>query len=194
MKDELTKEQANAILAALDEALETGPWEESNFLRVIGKNLQEIRDKFASHLSGAHSDAPKIETHHVNRVVPRPGQLEVFISLYSSEGSNIQSWERLLANLSRQIISRPIYADEEAIQFSIKSKENKANEAYVAIYINEADLLTMSPDKVPLDKFGKPLLTLKGHAINLESITRFVHLSGTYHYFKGRLVKNTQSD
>lgn len=190
MKEELTKEQANAILAALDEAIETGPWEESNFLRVIGKNLQEIRDKFASHLSSEYPDTPKLETPTVHRAVQHPGQKEIFISLYSSEGDNMQCWERLLANLPRQIISRPIYPDEEGVQYFIKSKENKLNEAYVAIYIHETDLLNMPQDKMPVDKFGKGLLCLKDRAICLENITRFVHVTGTYHYVKGRLVKN----
>lgn len=197
MKDELTKQQAHAILEALDEAIETGPWDESNFLRVIGKNLREIRNKFASHLSGVETEAnkPKIERHsHINRISQRTDHQEVFISLYSSDGSNIQSWERLLATLSRQIISRPIYADEEAVRTIIKSKENKENEAYVAIYINQADILNIPEDKIPFDKFGKPLLSLKDRAISLDNITRFVHTSGTYHYFKGRLLKNTQAE
>ncbi|ARG96820.1 Dot/Icm secretion system protein IcmQ [Legionella micdadei] len=197
MKDELTKQQAHAILEALDEAIETGPWDESNFLRVIGKNLREIRDKFASHLSDVKVEAnkPKIERQtHINRVSQRPDHQEIFISLYSSEGSIIQSWERILANLSRQIISRPIYSDEDAVRAFIKSKENKENEAYVAIYIDQADILNIPPDKIPVDKFGKPLLSLKDRAIILDNITRFVHTSGTYHYIKGRLVKNTQTE
>ncbi len=193
MKDELTEEQTHAILEALDNAIKTGPWGESNFLRVIGKNLQEIRDNFANRLSASSLDESSSDINPANRIKLGPGQQEVFISLYSSEGSNLQSWERLIANLSRQVISRPIYSDEEAIKFLIKSKENKINEAYVAIYINQADILVMSQEKMPKDKFGKPLMSLKDRAISLNNITRFVHFSGTYHYYKGRLVKSIQT-
>jgi intracellular multiplication protein IcmQ len=75
----------------------------------------------------------------------------------------------------------------------IKSKQNRFNEAYVAIYVNQTDILTVDSDKIPLDKFGKPLLSLKNRSLCLDNITRFVHLSGVYHYRKGRLVKEGHS-
>lgn len=196
MKDELTEQQAQAILKALDETIATGPWEESNFLRVIGKNLREIRDNFAKQLGDdvRGQEKSKTESNLANRIALRAGQQEVFIALYSTEGHNIQAWERILANLPRQMISRPIYADEKDVQYSIKAKENKVNEAYVAIYIDQNDLLTVPADKVPMDKHGRPLLSLKDRSIHLENIIRFVHLSGVYRYSKGRLVKNSHAD
>lgn len=190
MKDELTPQQADAILKALDDAIDTGPWEESNFLRVIGKNLREIRTNFANQIG---VEAPK-SIEPVTRAALRSGQQEVFIALYSSEGNNLQSWERILANLPRYVISRPIYADEADVRFLIKSKENKSNEAYVSVYINQSDILVLPPDKIPLDRFGKTLITLKDRAINLDNINRFVHFSGVYTYTKGRLIKNTLTE
>lgn len=190
MKDKLDESEASKILKALDEALEKGPWTESNFLRVIGKNLQEIRDKYAEEIeknaAGFGSAKKQAE------LLQRSGQREVFIALYSSEGSQLHSWERILANLPRQIISRPVYSEEEDLKFIIKSKENKYNEAYVAIFINENDLLQLSADKIPIDKFGKQLMALKDRAVHLENITRFVHISGNYSFSKGHLHKLTQ--
>jgi intracellular multiplication protein IcmQ len=196
MKDELTEQQAQAILKALDETIATGPWEESNFLRVIGKNLREIRDNFANQLGNGlkAQERLKTESNLANRIALRAGQQEVFIALYSTEGNNLQTWERILANLPRQMISRPIYADEKDAQSSIKVKENKVNEAYVAIYIDQNDILAMHPDKTPVDKLGRPLLSLKDRSLHLDNIIRFVHLSGVYRYSKGRLVKNSHAD
>lgn len=196
MKDELTEQQTNDVLKALDDAIEKGPWEESNFLRVIGKNLREIRENFASQLSISEQERSKVEAHLANKAAIRSGQLEIFVALYSSEGNNLQSWERIVANLPRQIISRPIYANEDDVKFIIKSKENKINEAYVSIFINQSDVLPVAEDKIPLDKFGKPLISLKDRAINLENISRFIHLTNIYSYSKGRLIKKqpTESD
>ncbi len=193
MKDKLSEQQSAAILKALEEALENGPWVSSNFLGVIGKNLRELRDNLAFHLSGA-AEKSRIESTIANRVALRAGQQEIFISLYSTEGSSLQAWERLLMNLPRQIISRPIYADEENVKTLIKAKENKINEAYVAIYVNRDDILAMAPDKVIIDKLGNPLISLKDRALNLEHVSRFVHHSGVYDYIKGRLTKNAQSE
>jgi intracellular multiplication protein IcmQ len=192
MKNELTKQQSDAILEALDKAIETGPWTESNFLRVIGKNLQEIRDNFATQINAKQNLAKSArETASANQTIQRASQQEVFIALYSFEGNNLQSWERILANLPRQIISRPIYAEEEGVKNLIKSKENKINEAYVAVYIDQTDILKVHEDKIAFDKFGKPLMNLKDRTLNVENITRFVHMSGTYSFIKGRLVKNS---
>lgn len=191
MNDKLTKQQTDAILQALDKAITTGPWEESNFLRVIGKNLQEIRNNFANLLSGNQDVNQSDTTVQDNRAAQRASQQEVFIALYASDGNNLQSWERILANLPRQLISRPVYTEELNVQNLIKSKENKVNEAYVAVYISQSDILTLPSDKIPCDKFGKPLLTLKDRSLNLDNISRFIHLSGTYNYQKGRLIKNS---
>lgn len=190
MKDKLTEQQTRDILKALDDAIEQGPWEESNFLRVIGKNLREIRDNYARHLAGGDQEKYHMESSLAKQAALRSGQQEVFIALYSSEGSNLQSWERILSNLPGQIISRHVYAMEDDIISFIKSRENKINEAYVGIFISKNDILTPAPDKVPHDKFGKPLISLKDRALNLENISHFVYLFEKYNYVKGRLVKN----
>jgi intracellular multiplication protein IcmQ len=190
MKDQLSDEQNEAILKALNDAIEKGPWEQSTFLRVIGKNLIEIRDDFLKQLGAGSQSQLKAESHLANRIALRSGQQEVFVSLYSSDGTNIQSWERIVSNLPRQMISRPIYADEEDVKAVLKTKENKQNEAYVAIYINQSDILPLAQDKASVDKLGKVLLSLKDKSLNLDNISRFVHLSGVYRYASGHLVKN----
>ncbi|MFC3908489.1 Dot/Icm secretion system protein IcmQ [Legionella dresdenensis] len=189
MKDELTPQQAQAVLDAFDEALAAGPWEQSNFLRIIGKNLREIRDNFASQLE-AHDNIEQAK--QAKRFANLEAQQEVFISVYSSEGNNIPAWERIIANLQRFLITRPIYANEEHIKSLIRSKDNKLNEAYLAVYVNKDDILVVPQEKIAVDKFGKPLMTLKDKSLNLENITRFVHYSGTYKYEKGRLIKNQE--
>ena len=190
MKDELSEQQTDAILKALDDAIEQGPWDDSNFLKVIGKNLREIREGFLNRLNVSGQEKSKITAHLANRVALRSGQQEIFIALYSSDGANIQSWERILMNLPRQMISRPIYADEEDIKALIRTKQNKINEAYVSMYISQADILPLQADKIPLDRLGKPLLTLKDKSLSLDNINCFVHKSGSYQYNQGKLVKN----
>ena len=50
MNDKLTDEQNAAILKALNKAIEEGPWEETNFLKALGKSLVGILDKFLAEL------------------------------------------------------------------------------------------------------------------------------------------------
>lgn len=191
MKDRLSDEQNEAILKALNEAIEQGPWDKSNFLKVVGKNLIEIRDDFLNQLGASSHAQLKAESHLANRIALRSGQQEIFISLYSADGINMQSWEKIIANLPRQMISRPIYADEADVKALLKTKENKQNESYVAIYINQSDILPLSSDKAPVDKLGKILLSLKDKTLNLDNISRFVHSTGVYKYERGRLIKTS---
>src|SRR3990167_3312322 len=189
MKNELSKQQTDAILKILDELVEQAGWDASSFLRVIGKKLRMIRDEFFSHAEAFGFDKSKVMSHLANRVALRSGQQEVFIALYASDGANMQVWERIVINLPKQMISRPIYATEEDIHQIIRSKENKINEAYVSVYVSQEDVLLMG-DKTPQDKLGKPLLTLKDKSLKLENINRFVHASGVYRYERARLVKD----
>lgn len=191
MKDQLTDEQNAEIIKALNKAIEEGPWDKSNFLKVIGKNLIGIRDNFLTHLGASSQAQLKAESHLANQMALRSNQQEIYISLYASDGINIQNWERIVANLPRQMISRPIYASEEDIKDVLKCKENKLNEAYVAIYVNKNDIITLAADKVPTDRLGKKLLTLKDRILDLENVSRFVHTTGVYHYSKGRLIKDS---
>lgn len=191
MKETLTDQQNEAVLKALDEAIKNGTWDQSNFLRAIGKNLNEIRENFVNQMGSRTQAQIKADTHYANRMALRSGQQEIFVSLYSADGTNIQSWEKIVANLPRQMISRPIYADEEHLKSLIKMKENKQNEAYVAIFINQTDLISLPPDKALVDKLGNPLLTLKDKTLNVENISRFVHISGTYQFERGRLIKDS---
>jgi len=190
MKDDLNQHQIDEILKALDNMIEEGPWEESNFLKVIGKKISGIREDFVNHINEKHKNV-KAEPHLANRVALRSGQQEIYILLYSSEGGKLQNWERILSNLPQQTTSRPIYADEENVKSVIRSKHNPINDAYVAVYVNQSDLLSVPPDKVPVDKLGNNLLSLKSNTLKLENISRFVHTSGTYEYSGGRLTKSS---
>jgi intracellular multiplication protein IcmQ len=109
--------------------------------------------------------------------------------LYASDGSNIQSWESILQHLPSQIISRPVYENEEDVVASIRSKSHRMNEAYVAIYVDPQNILEQPLEKISFDKLGKSLLLLKDKAINLDNVDVFVHQTGTYRFVKGRLIK-----
>lgn len=186
----MNKEEKNiSILKALDEAITDGPWDKSNFLRAVGKKLAVIKENFVVNTKDKNKNNAKEQDVQISTLDIGSKQKEIFISLYASEGSNLKVWERILANLPKQIVSRAIYEKEEDIKKLIKSKIQKINEAYIAIYINQEDLLTLSADKIPKDKFGVNLLVLKNQTLNLENICKFVHESGVYRYIKGQLLK-----
>lgn len=189
-KNKLSEKQINVVLDSLRELVEQGPWHKSAFLRVIGKKLQKIQDNFIERVGGArqHTALQSLAQH----AQPARGttQKEIFIGLYSSDGTNLQSWEQILQNLPRQAISRPVYAKEADIQKIVKEKKNRINEGYVVMYVNQQAILPTPLDKTPKDKFGTVLLTLRDKALSLDNIVRFVHATGVYAYRKGRLIQD----
>ena len=192
MKRDLSEEQVSAIKKALENAIEKGPWGESNFLKVIGKNLEDIRDVFLMDVGHLQSSANK-ESHLARRVALRNNQREIYISLYTSEGSLLASWERILVNLPKHVTSRPIYAKEEDVQSLIRSRDNPVNEAYVAVHIEQSSILELPPEKMSKDRHGIPILALKDKTIHMDNIARFVHRSGVYRFIKGRLMKQSSN-
>lgn len=188
-KNKLSEKQVHTILTSLRELLERGPWNKSAFLRVIGKKLQKTYDDFAVRAGRAEQAELHQSTQHNTKQELLETQQEVFIALYSSDGANIQSWEKILTNLPRQSISRAVYAKEDAIKHVFKERRNQLNEAYVVMFVTRDAILPTPMDKTPKDRFGTELLTLKDKALVLDNVIRFVHATGVYTYKKGRLIK-----
>lgn len=189
MKDKLTDEQCESIIKTLRGIIDTGPWDKSSFLSVVGKNLRQILDAFSVELGAPTVLQQQAELRMASKTARELGMIEVYVSLYSSSGNDMLSWERILASLPRQIISRPIYREEGDVKNAIRTKEHTVNEAYVAVLIQPDDILAMPPDKVAKDRYGVELLSLKDRSIQLDFVNRFVHQNSTYAYERGHLKK-----
>lgn len=189
MDDDNNLQQAKRTLQALDEALLAGPWNETSFVVIVGKKLKLLRDDLAAKITRFEENETSTPEYVAHRAHLSASHKLVYVSLYSIEGINISSWERIIANLQRQIVSRPIYAQEEDVQNIIKTKDKKINEAYVSLYVDQADVLEINAEKIPLDKLGKPMMVLKDKAINLQNIEFFYHITGKYRYNRGQLTK-----
>jgi intracellular multiplication protein IcmQ len=189
-KNKLSDQQIKAVLTAFRDALDHGPWASSTLLRVLGKKLQSIYNLFEDEIDLEKEARTQKESEHHTQKKPEETQQEVFVALYSSDGMNIQSWEQILVNLPRQMVSRPIYADEEEIKRAIRARKNPMNEGYVVIYVKKTNILITPEDKMPKDRLGTALLTLKDKSLLLSHMIRFVHVSGVYTYTRGRLIKD----
>ncbi len=181
--------KAKKMLETLNNTLDLGPWNEGSFVVMIGKKIQVLRDDLAAQISKYEETESSSAEYLAHRAHLSASHKIVYVSLYSSEGVSIGSWEKIIANLPRQIVSRPVYEQEADVQNIIKTKEKKINEAYAAFYVDAAAILNVGADKTITDKLGKPMLVLKDNAIVLEHIEYFVHLSGKYQYSKGRLTQ-----
>lgn len=173
------------MIAMLDKLLAAGKWDESLFLRNISKKFRELRQE-AEQLLIERTGFGTIATH----VVPKekPGHVKVFISLYQTEGNNLQKWHRTLRLLTDHSVSRPVYQNEEEVKAMIRAKADVLREGYVSLFVKEQDIMQLPPNKVATDKLGHELMTLKAHAVKPENILEFIHNQKRYHVEEQGLV------
>ena len=177
------------LIRALDEAIAKGNWEGGLFFQAAGKKLRDLSEKLKKELEVNGQAAPTAEE-MIDYAKQRSGLVEVYISVYCTEGRSVPRWETVLGNLPKQIVGRPIYKREKDIKDVIATKENPINDGYVVGYITEMDILKPSfREKMAVDRFGHELVRLKDNTLKVENITKLVHLTGDYTYRNGKLIK-----
>lgn len=172
----------------LDEGIQEGPWQANLYLKGIKKKLEELRDQFEADIG---LDQLNREGCNGNDL---PGQslnntTEIYISLYQSQGSNIQKWQEVIASLVRYSMGRPIYKDEEDVRAATHLTDRNPNNAYVVLKVTNDAILADSQEQPRVDREGRKLLMLKEGAITLHNIVRLVHASGHYKLVGNFLVK-----
>lgn len=174
----------------LDKGIQEGPWQANLYLKGIKKKLEELRDQFEADVGldqlnreSCNSNDP--QGHGLNNIT------EIYISLYQSQGSNIQKWQEVIASLVRYSMGRPIYKDEDDVRAATHLTDRNPNNAYVVLKVNDDAILADSLEQPRVDREGRKLLMLKEGAITLHNIVRLVHASGHYKLVGNFLVKQT---
>lgn len=189
MKQTLDETQQTAILNALKKASGHPVWQKSNFLRVIGKQLQKIQDNFQSLLIPQQTTNQAFSDTLQKAVSEHTKDLKIYIALYSAKGSELNSWEHILLNLPNQLTARQIYLEEKNVLACIHAKPNPNNEAYICVTISADHIVELPPDKIPTDKLKQPLLTLKGRPLSAGYEGLFLHKGIRYVFSEGKLKK-----
>lgn len=177
------------VIKAFDKAIAEGPWDHSSFFRAIGNKLIEIRDQYKKDLHLEEETNPDMPESMAHRIAQRHGLVEVFIVLYSAEGSNVGKWESAIQSMAINIVNRPVYKDETFAKAALRGAMNKQNEAYIAAYVHKNDILTLPEEKRAHDRWGNELLSLNDRAVSLANVTRLIHISGRYEVENGKLIK-----
>lgn len=190
-KENLSKEDKtgllNAVIATVDHVLEGGDWDSSLFLRNTIKPLTAIKAEAQAEL-----DRLQIKANEKFITIKPAGEneIEVYISLFQSDGYNIGKWAVQLRSLDRYIVGRPIYKNEADVEKRIRLRNALGNEAYVAVIVNKADIQSDAAATSLKDQFDHPLLLLKEIALKKGRINTFVHQGIRYHFVDGQLVKS----
>lgn len=177
-----------AIIVMVDHVMESGDWNTSLFLKNTLKPLIGIRAEAQAELDRYQTKA------HAAVSYAKPlvdDEMEVYISLFQSDGYNMGKWAMQLRSLDRYIVGRPVYQTEEDVQKRVRLRSLAgANEAYVVVAIKKRDVQSPDLNAKPIkDQFDLPLLLLKEVALRNGRIDAFVHQGVRYQFVDGQLVR-----
>lgn len=177
------------IKRILDEGIKDGPWHANLFLKGIKKKLEELRDEFE--LGVGLDQIKRDQLGYLSSADVDESAMNVYISLYQSQGSNLHKWQEVLASLVRYSMGRPIYKDESDVKAATHLADRNPNNAYVVIKVSPSAVLLDSMEQPRLDRDGRKLIMLREGAIALHNIVRLVHTTGQYKLVGNFLVKQT---
>lgn len=176
-----------SIITAIDHVMEGGDWSSSLFLKNTLKPLAAIKAEAEAEIAKLESKAER----KIVQVAPAAdNEVEVYISLFQSEGYNINKWSMQLRSLERYVVGRPIYQNKADVEKRVRLRAASGNEAYVAVIVKKADIQTADPFSPPLkDQFDHPLVQIKEVALRNGRVTAFFHQSARYLFVDGQLIK-----
>ncbi len=183
MTGKLTLEEVQKVQDIMNQLLAEKDWEQATYLKILREELQKIYSAFnvlASQVYSQVNDEAQAQAELLN--FDKTNFKLVYISVYSSEGVNLDSWQRILSNLPKQFITRAIYENEYDAQDAIKLAPVFANAAYVAIWVDKN--LILSPEDFPpqFDKIGHQLINLRDRAVQLNKIEYFWNNMSKYRW------------
>ena len=188
-KPNLSKEDRvgllTAVITAIDHVLEAGDWNDSLFLRNTIKPLMAIKAEAIEELD--HLQVKAMEK-SVAVQTASDNEMEVYISLFQSDGYNINKWAMQLRSLDRYVVGRPIYASEADIEKRIRLRNAGINEAYVVVIVKKSDVQSDQFAAPLKDQFDHQLILLKEVALKNGRIIAFIHQGRRYHFADGQLI------
>lgn len=191
-KGQLSKEDKlgllHAVINAVDHVIAAGDWNSSLFLKNTIKPLIAIKAEAEAEINSLEEKAGQKS---ITIKPPAEDEVNVCISLFQSDGYNINKWAMQLRSLDRYTVGRPVYLSEDDIQKRIRLRAGAAgSEAYVIVTIKKVDIQLIDPLAVPpKDQFDHPLILLKETAVRNGRIVGFMHQGTRYHFVDGQLIK-----
>ncbi len=166
-------------------------WEDSPFMKVLHAKLCKVIGDFDDLIGISHlTQNEQVVDKGLERAALFQSQdmQLVYIYLYTSEGKAVDAWERVISNIAKQYISRPIYISEEDVQGAAQFSPILLNAGYVAVWVKKSAIIVEDEAHQIKDKLGKRLITLKDRSVDLKNMEFFWNNYMLYEWKDGALV------
>lgn len=180
------------VLDVLKKAIKEPFWEESKFLKANKEELIKLQDQFNQRLELEQGYLSNLGVTNAKKAVDlHTGQMKVYVSIYNTEGNNLEKWAKIILSLIGSVVTRSVYRVEDDVKNFIRSKPIPAKEGYLVVYLGNGAILEPPDNRPPLDRDGHELLLIKDGSIIRDNVLEFVHVSGIYNLKYNRLVPKT---
>tara|TARA_B100001989_G_C24544241_1_gene469648 strand:+ start:1225 stop:1812 length:588 start_codon:yes stop_codon:yes gene_type:complete len=178
-------EQLDGYIQKIENLLTQDFWDQSFLLKRKKRDI--VRSLML--IKGAREDTlDKINNIGKEDVVAKKKMLKeipanhkvVYILLNIKNGRDIKAWEQALSALPACSFGRPIYQAEDNVKHAITAQGDSLNAGYVAIYVNDDDVIQADEE---CDSLGQLLIGLKPNAIMSSHIIKFVHYNQEVYLF-----------
>jgi len=190
-QEKIFKEYLQKFHDTYREMLSNEHWEDSPFMKVLHAKLSKVIAEFDEIIGVSSSE--KIEQVVDDSLEREANYLSqdmrlVYIYLYTSEGKTLAAWERVISNISKQYVSRPIYLVEDDVQGSAQFSPILINAGYIAVWVKSSAIIVEDEAHQIKDKFGKRLITLKDRSVDIKNIEFFWNNYMLYQWKESGLV------
>ncbi len=160
---------ASLLLKSIHSDLNNRQHEAQSLIKQAKKILEKEKEKKSSHL--------------------KHDMICIYISLYQSGEGDLKKWRRLLMNLEKSSVGRPIYRKESDVKKLIRTHRNLLHEGYAVVTVSKDSILDLPKERVVLDRFGHEQLALRLDAIQSQNIVKFIHANRyTYTFANQQLI------
>ena len=173
------------LIDLADRVLGKGDWEDSLFLRNTVKPLQALREQAQQTVDFIQYGNQQASN---DQLALSDEATAIYISLFQSQGDDLQRWEMQLRSLPRYILGRPVYASEEFAQKLVRLKAIKTPEAYAKVAVEKSMLQDDGISLKRTDRHGSELINLIPGAVKTQNILEFVHQGKRYYWRDGKLI------
>lgn len=162
-------------------------WQQSPFLKIMYAKLSKFNDELSELLDEPELSSVNVESPQSLSTLDDNFQ-KVFIYLYSADGKKLDAWQRVVENLDRQFVTRPIYENEIDVQDVVIQAPVLLNAGYVAVWVEKKYIIQSTEVDDLKDKFGRKLISLKDRAINLGRVEYFWNNYAQYSWQNSKLT------
>lgn len=185
------------LLQGLAAVCEESSWSESRLLeRIIQpvrntySTLESLKVSLDKELLGVSAPARSKALGWMQRAVgdakADTDLMVVYVALFQMDPNDMKKWSEQLHSIDRALVTRPVYASEDAVQASIRARKNQECVAYACIEIPRKLLLKGVEQRT--DRLNQPILSLTNGSVDVGSVQYFVR-SGIKYRMQGEILK-----